>query len=86
MKSIGIVRNIDMLGRIVIPVELRNYLNIESGDAIEIFAEEDRIILKTHEQSCLFCKSGKKIKWYIDKPICQECIDKIKAISSTENE
>ena len=86
MKSIGIVRNIDMLGRIVIPIELRNYLNIESGDAIEIFAEQDRIILKTHEQSCLFCKSEENIKLHIDKPICQDCIDRIQAISITEDE
>ena len=55
MKSTGIVRKIDSLGRFVIPIELRNVLDISTSDAIEIFTDEDRIILKKYQPACIFC-------------------------------
>lgn len=80
MKNVGIVRDIDKLGRFVIPVELRNKLGIENGDAIEIFAEQDRIVLKKYEQSCIFCRSEINVTSYMDKPLCKACVDKIKKL------
>lgn len=46
MKSTGVLRRIDELGRIVIPKEIRKNLRISNGEALEIFVEEDQIILK----------------------------------------
>ena len=57
MKSVGTIRKIDELGRIVIPIEIRNKLNINEKDLLEIFIEENSIILKKFEESCVFCGS-----------------------------
>ncbi len=78
MKNVGIVRDIDKLGRFVIPVEMRSKLGIENGDAIEIFAEQDRIILKKHEESCIFCKQEGNVKEVLGKPICPNCLKQLK--------
>ena len=80
MKNVGIVRDIDKLGRFVIPVELRNKLGIENGDAIEIFAEQGRIVLKKYEKSCIFCKEEYGITDYMGRPICKTCIEQIRAL------
>ena len=55
MKSTGIVRKVDELGRIVIPKELRNTLNIEEKDSLEIYVDGEHIILKKYEPACIFC-------------------------------
>ena len=55
MKSTGIVRKIDELGRIVLPIEIRNTLDIKAKDSIEIFVDDDKIILKKYQPSCIFC-------------------------------
>jgi transcriptional pleiotropic regulator of transition state genes len=80
MKTIGIVRDIDKLGRFVIPVELRNKLGIENGDSIEIFAEQGRIILKKHEKSCVFCREEHDISEFMGRQVCKNCISKIKEL------
>ena len=54
MKSTGIVRKIDELGRIVLPIEIRNTLDIKAKDSIEIFVDDDKIILKKYQPSCIF--------------------------------
>ena len=55
MKSLGIVRKIDELGRIVLPIEIRKTMGIENRDAIEIFVDEDKIVLKKYQPACIFC-------------------------------
>ena len=62
MKATGIVRKVDELGRIVLPIELRRTLNIEIKDPIEIFVDEDYILLKKYEPCCIFCGSAKTVK------------------------
>ena len=62
MKSTGMVRKVDELGRIVIPIEMRRTLDIEEKDVLEIFVEEDRIILRKHEVACVFCDSTKDVR------------------------
>lgn len=79
MKPLGIVRKVDVLGRIVIPKELRDTLDIAEKDPIEIFVEDDRVILKKYNPACTFCGSTSNIILYKDKLICEECA---KAISS----
>ena len=58
MKSTGIVRKVDELGRIVLPIELRRTLNIDIKDSIEIYVENDSIVLKKFEPTCIFCGSN----------------------------
>lgn len=79
MKSTGIVRKVDELGRIVIPKELRRKFGIDSKDGLEIYVEEDKIILKKYEPSCIFCQNSDNIFEYQGKNICPECAKAIGA-------
>ena len=79
MKSTGIVRRIDDLGRIVLPVEIRKNLSLSSKDAVEIFVNEDTIVLKKYEPSCIFCGSGEDAKLYKGKIVCEKCLNDLKA-------
>lgn len=81
MKATGIVRKVDELGRIVIPIELRNKLNIAIKDPIEIFVEGSSIVLKKYEPNCIFCGSSKELTSYKDKLICSKCLAKLSDIS-----
>ena len=73
MKSTGIVRKIDNLGRIVIPKEIRNNLKIEDNASLEIFTDNNSIVLKRSEEFCLLCGSSQNIIKYKNKPICKKC-------------
>lgn len=77
MKSTGIVRKLDELGRVVIPKEIRNKLNIEEKDPMEIFIDGNSIVLKKFESGCIFCNSSKDLINYKDKLICKKCLAKI---------
>ena len=61
MKSTGIVRKVDELGRVVLPIELRRNLNIEEKDALEIYVDGNTVILKKYEPDCIFCGNAKDI-------------------------
>ncbi len=78
MKSTGIVRKIDSLGRFVIPIELRTILEINNSDSIEIFTEDDKIILKKYQPACLFCGSADDVIYFKGKLICGSCLEEIK--------
>lgn len=78
MKATGIVRKVDELGRIVIPKELRDNLDIALKDPIEIFVEDDFVMLKKYQPSCIFCGEGRNLEDYNGKKICPACISKIK--------
>lgn len=73
MKNTGIVRILDDLGRVVVPRELRRSLQIENGDEIEIFTEEDRIILKKYKPGCVICGSMDNLVDFRGRPICELC-------------
>ncbi|MCX7780871.1 MAG: AbrB/MazE/SpoVT family DNA-binding domain-containing protein [Negativicutes bacterium] len=75
MKSTGIVRKVDELGRVVIPIELRRTLDIEEKDALEIYVDSDRIILRKYEPACVFCGNADEITNFKGKNICQECLN-----------
>lgn len=77
MKATGIVRKVDELGRIVLPVELRRTLNIEVRDPIEIFVNEDTILLKKYAPACILCGETDDLIEYRGKKICRECIGKL---------
>ncbi|GAA0115625.1 MULTISPECIES: AbrB/MazE/SpoVT family DNA-binding domain-containing protein [Clostridium] len=74
MKSTGIVRRVDELGRIVIPIELRRTLDIEIKDALEIYVDGDQIILKKYEPACIFCGNARDVTNYKGKNICEDCL------------
>lgn len=74
MKSTGIVRKVDELGRIVLPIELRRTLGIEEKDRIEIFVDGESIILRKYQPACIFCDNAKDIINYKCKNICPDCI------------
>ena len=57
MKSTGIIRKVDELGRIVLPIEIRKILDIKQKDAVEIFTDNDRIVLQKYQPACIFCNS-----------------------------
>ena len=78
MKSTGIVRKVDNLGRIVLPIEIRKVLDIKEKDSIEIFIDDGKIILEKYQPSCVFCGSIDNIVYFIGKRICSECIEKMK--------
>ena len=80
MKSTGIVRKIDKLGRIVLPKELRHILNINQKDPIEIFLEDNHVILKKYEPACWFCNNTDNAAQYKGYNICGGCLKSLKEI------
>ncbi|MDD7512126.1 MAG: AbrB/MazE/SpoVT family DNA-binding domain-containing protein [Peptostreptococcaceae bacterium] len=80
MKTTGIVRPVDALGRVVIPVELRRNLEISTDDLLEIYVDGSYIILKKHEVSCIFCGSKDEIETVHGKNICKKCLKELKSL------
>ena len=78
MKSTGIVRKVDELGRIVLPIELRRTLEIAEKDSLEIYVDGHNIILKKYEPACIFCGNAKDVSLYKNKNICPDCLNEFK--------
>ena len=74
MKSTGIVRKVDELGRVVIPIELRRTLDIAERDALEIYVDTDKIILRKYQPACIFCGNAEGVTSFHGKNICQKCL------------
>lgn len=88
MKATGITRQIDGLGRIVLPKELRNSFEINTNDALEIYTEDDKIILRKLQRTCVFCGSKENTEEFCGKAVCVKCVDKLikySAIMKEEN-
>jgi len=77
MKSTGVVRKIDDLGRVVIPMELRRTLGLEEKDPLEIYTDGDRIVLKKYAPGCTFCGQTEGLKSFFGKLVCTGCADAI---------
>ncbi len=73
MKSTGIVRKVDELGRVVIPIELRRTMGIDEKDALEIYVDNEKIILKKYEPACVFCGNAGNVQYYRGKMVCHDC-------------
>jgi transcriptional pleiotropic regulator of transition state genes len=80
MKSTGIVRKVDELGRIVLPIEMRRTLDIAEKDALEIYVEGASVILKKYKSSCIFCDATKDITVFKGKNICPKCLQDLKSV------
>ncbi|AJA50017.1 AbrB family transcriptional regulator [Clostridium pasteurianum DSM 525 = ATCC 6013] len=78
MKSTGVVRKVDELGRVVIPIELRRTLEIGEKDALEIYVEGEHIILKKYQPACIFCGDARDVTNYKGKNICKNCMSELK--------
>ena len=74
MKATGIVRKVDELGRIVLPIELRRTLDIAEKDSLEIYTDGSAIILKKYQPACIFCDDAKDITVFCGKNVCPKCI------------
>ena len=80
MKSTGIVRNIDELGRVVVPKELRKKLGIENTDPVEIYVEGEKIILTKYHPACHFCGSSDDVTEFKSKMVCRSCVKELSKI------
>ena len=79
MKSTGIVRRVDELGRIVLPIELRRTLDIGEKDALEIFVEGSTVVLKKYRPTCIFCDSARDVFVFRGKNICLKCLRELRS-------
>lgn len=77
LKSTGVVRKVDELGRIVIPIELRRTMGIEEKDALEIYVDNEKIILKKYEPACIFCGNAEEVLNYKGKNLCRSCLTEL---------
>ena len=78
MKSTGIVRKVDELGRIVLPIELRRTLEIAERDSLEIYVEGSTIILKKYEPACVFCGDARDVLSFKGRNVCRACLEKMR--------
>ncbi len=78
MKSTGILRSVDELGRIVLPKSMRQNLEISERDQMEIYTEGDRIILRKHQPSCVFCEGVENVVFFNGKRVCAACLEELK--------
>ena len=78
MKETGMIRGVDRMGRVVIPKEIRKLLKVENEiDSVEIFVEDDKVILKKYQPSCIFCGSTEAGTDFADRRVCFKCIEKL---------
>ena len=80
MKSTGVVRKVDELGRIVLPISIRQTMDINEKDPLEIFTDENRIILQKYHPACEFCNDVDNIVYFGEKRICRSCIESLKKL------
>lgn len=77
MKSTGIVRKVDELGRIVLPIELRRTLDIAEKDALEIYVDGNNVVLRKYQPACVFCGDAREVKTFHGKNICANCMQEL---------
>ncbi len=80
MKATGIVRPVDALGRIVLPIELRRTLDITTEDSLEIFTDGQNIVLKKYSPSCIFCGEADNVEMIKGKYVCRKCLKELKKL------
>lgn len=84
MKATGIVRRIDDLGRLVLPIELRRVMGIKEQDPVEVYVDDETIVVQKYVPTCLFCNSSKDIQVYKGRNICKECIEEMSSEAEEE--
>lgn len=86
MKSTGIVRPVDSLGRVVLPIELRRMMDIDKDSSLEVYVDKDSIILKKYQPACIFCGSADNVVQYQGRNICRACRAAIGALDKGKKE
>lgn len=84
MKSTGIVRRVDELGRIVLPIEMRRTLDIAERDSLEIYVDGSSVILKKYAPSCIFCNEDTGIQVFHGKNVCANCIQELRGLAAPD--
>lgn len=79
MKSTGVVRKVDELGRVVLPSSIRAHMDIKANDAMEIFTDGERIVLQKYQPACIFCNDVDNVVFFNGKRICAACLEQIKS-------
>lgn len=74
MSSTGIIREMDEIGRIVLPMSMRRKLNIRGNDAFEVFVDDDRVILRKYSPGCIFCSGDDGLTEFRGKRVCNSCL------------
>jgi transcriptional pleiotropic regulator of transition state genes len=82
MKSTGIVRKVDELGRIVLPIELRRTLDIAEKDTVEIYVDGDAVVLRKYDPTCVFCGNSRNMKQFKGKNVCSDCAKQLSGVHS----
>ena len=77
MKSTGVIRKVDDFGRIVLPTDMRKFLDISIHDELEVYLDGSFIKVKKHKEACVFCGKSKNLTFFKDKPVCQNCLDEL---------
>ena len=77
MKSTGIVRKIDNLGRLVIPKELRRIFGLDAQQGMEIYVDGESIIISKHQDKCVICDCKEGLAIFGSKLICHGCISRL---------
>lgn len=80
MKATGIVRKLDELGRVVLPIELRRENHMDIRDQLEISVNGNEIILKKYVPRCAFCKGEESVKVVKGKLVCSICLSGLKSL------
>lgn len=78
MKNTGVCKTIDGLGRIVLPKEIRVNLGFDTHSLVELYVEDDKLIIKKARKSCIFCNSEENLTEYKEKTVCQKCVNALK--------
>ena len=79
MKSTGVVRKVDELGRIVLPIELRKLMDINVKDSLEIFTDGDSVVLRKYMPACVFCADASDVIYFNGKRVCRKCLEQLKS-------
>jgi len=77
MRTAGVSRLLDSVGRVVIPKDLRELYNWGTADTIELFPTEDGILLKKESNGCGICASVIDLKVVCGRKVCRTCLKKI---------
>ena len=79
MKSTGVVRKVDELGRIVLPKELRETMDINVKDPLEIFTDGENVVLRKYNPACVFCGDASDVIYFNGKRVCRKCLEQLKS-------
>lgn len=80
MRAVGCVRQVDKLGRLVLPADIRKALNITDGeDSVEFFIDSDSVIIKKYRPACIFCSSAENILAYKGQSVCESCMNDLRS-------